>query len=81
MDEMDSARVKVDIKRINHFLAAEIINPEVIKFYIDQGGPGVLSLICTQCWLTNFGGCLQTFQGINMNLKSIVLSLEVPWNS
>ena len=40
---MDSARVKVDIKRINHFLAAEIINPEVIKFYIDQGGPGVLS--------------------------------------
>jgi len=30
MEEMDEARVKVDIKRINHFLSAEIINPEKV---------------------------------------------------
>lgn len=30
LEEMDVASVKVDIKRLNHFLAAEIINPEKV---------------------------------------------------
>jgi HUS1 checkpoint protein len=34
LEEMDVAKVKVDIKRMNHFLAAEMINPEKVVLNI-----------------------------------------------
>ena len=40
---MDEASVKVDIKKLHHFLAAEVINPEVrcynVMLLIDKQNP------------------------------------------